>query len=134
MPAGDISFSSSKRADLEGAIRAAETLSRVEFSVFVGDTPEDTAAYARRLHGGLAAPARSVLIMIDGNRRALEIVAGSYVRRTLTDAELEIATIQLSTDLAAGDVHGGLKRCIGLLAEHARPQRVLHADEEPVEA
>jgi uncharacterized membrane protein YgcG len=123
--AGD--FSSAERYALDEAIRKAEQQSRVEFSLFVGTSQGDPRAFATQLHNSLVAPARSILIMVDPQARALEIVTGGYVRRTLTDKEVELTALQMQTSFAEGDLVGGLKRGIAMLAEHARPQNTLHA-------
>ncbi len=128
MAAGD-PFSASERAALDSAIRKAEQLSRAEFSVFVGTAEGDTHAFATRLHNSLVAPARSVLIMVDTGARAVEVVTGAHVRRTLTDNEVELAIIAMQTAFAGGDLVGGLRRGIALLADHARSPQTLHAQD-----
>jgi uncharacterized membrane protein YgcG len=125
--AGD-PFSSSERFALDEAIRKAEQLSRAEFSVFVGKAAGDPREFATRLHNSLVAPARSILIMVDPEQRVLEVVTGGYVRRHLTDSEVELAVIAMQTDFAAGDLVGGLKRGIQMLADHARSPQTLHAE------
>ncbi len=124
--AGD-PFSSGERFALDAAIRKAEQLSRVEFSLFVGHAEGDPRAFATQLHNSLVAPARSILIMVDSHARALEIVTGGYVRRTLSDTEVELAALQMQSAFAEGDLVGGIKRGIAMLADHARPQNTLHA-------
>ena len=126
MAAGD-HFSNAERFALDEAIRKAEQLSRAEFSVFVGKATGDPREFATRLHNSLVAPARSILIMADPEQRALEVVTGGYVRRTLTDSEVELAVLAMQTAFAAGDLVGGLKRGIQLLADHARSPETLHA-------
>jgi uncharacterized membrane protein YgcG len=123
--AGD--FSSAERYALDETIRKAEQQSRVEFSLFVGSAEGDPRAFATQLHNSLVAPARSILIMVDPDARALEIVTGGYVRRTLTDKEVELTALQMQTSFAEGDLVGGLRRGIAMLAEHGRPQNTLHA-------
>ena len=128
MAAGD-PFSAAERAALDAAIRKAEQLSRAEFSVFVGKAEGDARAFATRLHNSLVAPARSVLIMVDPEARAIEVVTGAYVRRTLSDSEVELAVIAMQTAFTEGDLVGGLRRGISLLADHARSPQTLHAQD-----
>ena len=123
--AGD--FSSAERYTLDEAIRKAEQQSRVEFSLFVGTAEGEPRTFATQLHNSLVAPTRSILIMVDPDARALEIVTGGYVRRTLSDKEVELTALQMQTSFAEGDLVGGIKRGIAMLAEHARPQNTLHA-------
>lgn len=117
------------RAALDSAIRRAEQLSRAEFSVFVGRAEGDPREFATSLHNSLVAPARSILIMVDPQARLLEVVTGGYVRRQLTDAEVELAVAAMQTDFAQGELVGGLKRGIAMLAEHARTPQTLHVDQ-----
>ena len=126
MPAGD-PFSSAEHAALDATIRRAEQLCRMEFSIFVGNAEGEPRDFATSLHNTLVAPSRSILVMVDPTRRVLEIVTGAYVRRTLTDREVELAALHMQQDFAAGDLAGGLRRGIEMLAEHARPPRTLHS-------
>jgi hypothetical protein len=126
--AGD-RFGSSERVALDDAIRKAERLSRVEFSVFVGHAEGEPRAFARSLHAALVAPQRSILIMVDPDARALEVVTGSHVRRTLRDQQVELAVATMQSLFAEGDLVGGLRRGIQMLAEHARAPQTLHAQQ-----
>jgi len=122
-------FSAQDKVALDETIRKAEQVSRVEFSVFVGHAEGDPRAYALSLHGTLVAPTRSILILVDGDARAVEVVTGSEVRRTLRDSEVELAVAQMQTLFAEGDLVGGLRRGIQMLAEHARAPQTLHAQQ-----
>jgi uncharacterized membrane protein YgcG len=126
--AGD-RFTASERVALDETIRKAERLSRVEFSVFVGHAEGEPRAFALSLHAALAAPARSVLVMVDPDARALEVVTGTEVRRTLRDQQVELAVATMQSLFAAGDLVGGLRRGVQMLAEHARAPLTLHADQ-----
>ena len=121
-------LSEADRLALDRAIRLAEQSCRFEFSVYVGPAEiDDTRAWATRLHNRLVAPARSVLILLDPQRRAIEVVTGGDVRVHLSDAEVELAVLAMSSEFAAGNLLAGLQRGITMLAEHARPQNTLHA-------
>ena len=128
--AGGDPFRSADRVELDETIRKAEQLARVEFSVFVGNAEGEPREFAAGLHAALAAPARSILIMVDPTQRLLEVVTGSYVRRTLSDNEVELAVAAMQSDFAADDLVGGLRRGIQMLAEHARAPQTLHAGPE----
>jgi uncharacterized membrane protein YgcG len=121
-------FNAHERFQIDEAIRKAEQVSRYEFSVFVGRAGDDARAFATQLHNSLVAPARSILIMLDPAARALEVVTGGYVRRTLSDQEVELTTLQMQSLFAEGDLVGGLKRGIQMLADHARAPDTLHAE------
>jgi uncharacterized membrane protein YgcG len=126
--AGD-PFSGAERAALDAAIRKAEQLSRAEFSVFVGKAEGESRAFATRLHNSLVAPSRSILIMVDPSARVIEVVTGAHVRRNLSDSEVELAVVAMQTAFAEGDLVGGLRRGIAMLADHARTPPTLHAQD-----
>lgn len=125
VPVGE--FSSAERRSLDETIRKAEQLCRHEISVFVGNAEGDARDFATRLHNTLVAPARSILIMVDPTRRLLEVVTGGHVRRNITDREVELVVLQMQSMFAEGDLVGGLKRGIAMLADHARAPQTLHA-------
>ena len=126
VPAGD-SFTPSQREWLERAVRNAEAASGLTFSLFIGVSEEDSSGYAERLHGGLADPDHSVLVMCDTEFHRLEIVTGVATRRVLDDLECRLAAAAMQTSFAGGDIVGGLAAGISQLGEAARQPRTLHA-------
>ena len=124
MAVGD--FSAAQEAEIDRAIRAAETACRFEFSVYVGPTDGEARPFAQRLHAALAAPARSVLILVDPASRLLEIVTGSVVRRSLSDDAVRLAVVGMESAFSGGDLVGGIKHGVGQLAEAARKPATLH--------
>jgi hypothetical protein len=121
-------FTSGERQEIDRAIREAETLCRYEFSVFVGASGGETRPCAQRLHAALAAPDRSVLVLVDPVAQIVEIVTGSEVRRDLDDAQARLAALAMQGAFAGGDLVGGIKQGVLMLADHARKPRMLHAD------
>ncbi len=128
--AGD-AFSAAERHDIDKAIRDAETMCRLEFSVYVGASDGETRPFAERLHGALVAPSRSVLVMVDPGARIVEVVTGAEARRGLDDAEVRLALMSMQTAFAAGDLVGGIKRGVLQLADHARRPTLLHTEQAP---
>ena len=126
--AGD-AFSASDRLEIDKAIRHAETLCRFEFSVYVGASDGETRPFAKRLHGSLVAPDRSVLVLVDPGERILEVVTGAEARRVLDDAEVALASLSMRTAFAAGDLAGGIIAGVHQLAEHARRPALLHGSD-----
>jgi hypothetical protein len=119
-------FTATERAAIDKTIRAAEQVSRYEFSVFVGTAEGEPRPFAQRLHAALSTPERSILIMVDPVARHLEVVTGADVRRLLSDHEVALAVLEMRTEFAAGDVVRGLRRGISMLAMQARAPRTLH--------
>ena len=120
-------FSADQRFEIDRAIRAAETICRYEFSVYVGAAEGEAGPFAERLHASLIAPARSVLIMVDPAARLLEVVTGSVARRDLPDEVVRLAVVAMESAFSAGDLVGGIKRGLSQLAEAARKPATLHA-------
>ena len=124
MPSGE--FSSVQQAEIDRAIRAAETTCRFEFSVYVGAVDGPTLPFAQRLHTALSSPDRSVLILVDPAARLLEVVTGSVVRRALSDDSVRLAVVGMQSAFAAGDLVGGIKHGVNQLAQAARRPASLH--------
>lgn len=131
MPTSDAfggGFNSAQRREIDDAVRAAETSSRLEFSVYVGPVEGEPREAAERLHAALSAPALSVLVAIDPDRRVLQVVTGADARRTLSDDAAKLAAVAMQSAFSEGDLVGGIKRGLSLLAESARAPRTLHND------
>ncbi len=125
MPGGE-GFTAAQRQQIDKAIRAAETVCRYEFSVYVGPAEGDPRAFAERLHSALVVPARSVLVLVDPADRALEVVTGAEARRELEDAEVRLAVVEMQSQLSLGDLTGAIVRGINMLASYARKPPTLH--------
>lgn len=127
MPASE-GFSASDRAEIDRAIRSAETASRYEFSVYVGAVDGEPRAAAERMHAALKNPSRAVLVLLDPEHRYLEVVTGSVVRRDLSDDAVALAVVTMQSCFAEDDWVGGIKRGLAQMAEAARAPRTLHSD------
>lgn len=127
MPAGE-AFTPDQRRGIDRAIRSAQDASGYTFSVYVGASEGEPRAYAHHLHGQLAYPAASVLVLVDPSARALEIVTGARVRRDLDDAEAALVALSMQQSFAAGDLSGGITSGVYQLGEHARRPASLHTD------
>lgn len=126
MAAGD-AFSSAQRHEIDRAIRDAETLCRLEFSVFVGRSEGESRPFAERLHAALVAPSRSVLVLVDPVARLIEVVTGHEAHRVLDDSEVQLAVLTMQSAFGEGDLVGGITRGVLQLAEHARRPTTRHA-------
>lgn len=127
MSGGELSGSENFR--LKDGIQRAETMSGLKFSVFLGASSEDPRATAEELHDRLADPDRSVLVLCDPQRRALEIVTGALARRSLSDEECRLVALSMQSNFIAGDLIGGLSQGLAQLGDSARKARILHVTE-----
>jgi hypothetical protein len=120
-------FTPAERQEIDKAIRDAELICRYEFSLYVGPAAGAAREYAKRLHATLVVPKKSVMIVIDPAARALGIVTGADARRDITDQEVTLVVAQMQTAFAEGDLVGGIKNGVLMLAEHARKPNTLHS-------
>ncbi len=127
MPAGE-AFTTSQRLEIEKAIRAAERMCGCQFAVHVGASTGDVRTYAEALHAELVRPASSILIHLDPDARAVEVVTGAEVRRVLGDRQAALAAITMQTAFVTGDLTRGLLVGLHQLAQLARAPKTLHTN------
>lgn len=128
MPAGE-AFTPEQLSELERAVRYAEGVSGLHFSVYVGRSDSETRSFALDLLNQLDDPDHTVLVYVDPAARRLEIVTGSAARRQLDDSQAGLAALSMQTSFAAGDLTGGLATGIQQLGDHAHVPPMMHADQ-----
>ena len=121
-------LTASERSAIAKVVQVARDICGYEFGVFVGAL-EGGRESAIAVHARMHDPASAVLVAIDPERRTMDIVTGSRVRRTLDDRACEFALLTLRSSLQVEDLTGGVRDAVMLLAEHARAPRTLHLDE-----
>ena len=109
-----------QRVELDRAIRRAEQASRFEFSVFLGSLSDEPREQALRMHALMAAPARSVLVAVDPQRRAVEVVTGADVRAEVADAKVRKVLKPVLKALAEGESFPALAQAVEAIAAQAR--------------
>jgi hypothetical protein len=75
--------------------------------------------------GGDTAPA-SVVVAVDPTARALEIVTGSRAAEVLDDRTCALAALAMTSSFSAGDLVGGIRNGLQVLADHGRNLRTPH--------
>ena len=128
MPAGD-AFTPDQLYDIERAVRHAEEVSGLRFSVYVGGADSETRPFALELLNELEDPDQTVLVYVDPAGRRLEIVTGALAKRQLSDSAAGLAALSMQTSFATGDLTGGLVTGVEQLGSHARQAPLLHANE-----
>ncbi len=121
-------FTPYQRDEIGRAVRDAEKQSGRRFAVHVGPSESEPRQAAERMHASLSDPANSILIHVDPQVRALEIVTGATVRQQLTNRQAALAALSMQTAFAAGDVTRGVLSGIQQLAELSRAPVSLHLD------
>ncbi|MCF6472574.1 DUF5130 family protein [Nonomuraea sp. MG754425] len=110
--------------DVRQALHTAERRSGLRFGVFLGQPVGGRRHFAERLHAALGQDADdAVVVYVDPNGRALEIVTGENARRRLSDGACRMTALSMATAFSAGDLIGGLLYGIGALGEQATARR-----------
>jgi len=113
-------FTARQLRQLDEALRTADNSTGLTFSVYVGDLEEPIRGHAEKLLSQLPDPARSVLIAVSPNQRALEIVTGPAARRHLLDRDCKLAALSMTAAFNGGDLAGGIIAGLAQLANHGR--------------
>ena len=70
-----------------------------------------------------------MLIAVDPDARTIDIVTGKEAHIFLDDRSCDFATLAFASCATAGDIVGGVREALIVLAEHARAPKVHHLDE-----
>lgn len=112
-------FTTRQLLRLDEALRVADQVTGLNFSIYLGPLAEPLRESAEALHHQTRDPARSVLIAVSPNQRKLEIVTGSDARKRISDRDAKLAGLSMAASFAGGDLAGGLLIGIDQLATHA---------------
>ena len=120
MPAGE-AVSDVHRGELARVVETADRATGLRFRVVVGDLDSDPATLTSTDPSG-------VLVAVDPVSRRLEIVTGSLAAERISDRVCALASLAMTSSFAAGDLVGGLRNGIQVLADHGRHHRTPHLD------
>jgi hypothetical protein len=112
-------FTTRQLLRLDDALRIADTLTGLTFSVYLGALDEPTRESAERLHRQLDGADRAVLVAVSPNQRVLEIVTGSKARKRISDRDAKLAALSMAAAFAGGDLAGGVLAGLDQLSNHA---------------
>ncbi|HEY3681796.1 MAG TPA: DUF5130 family protein [Streptosporangiaceae bacterium] len=119
-------FTDQQEYELGRLVDRAREETGLTFSVYVGSTPEGVKPReeAVRLLGefGDEAP-RVVLIYVDPNARALEIVTGPVASGWLDERTCGLAAVNMTSSFALGDLPGGIQNGIEQMVGHVTALR-----------
>ena len=127
MRAGD-GFTDAQSAELARVVANAERLTGLSFLLQVGHLDGGRAGAEALLAGcGDNAP-RTVLVAVDPGARDLHIVTGRRAAARLDDRTCALAALAMTSAFSAGDLVGGIRDGVTLLANHGRQGAVRHLD------
>jgi hypothetical protein len=112
-------FTTRQLLRLDEALRIADKLTGLTFSVYLGALDEPTRESAERLHRQLDGADRAVLVAVSPNQRVLEIVTGSKARKRISDRDAKLAALSMAAAFAGGDLAGGVLAGLDQLSNHA---------------
>jgi Domain of unknown function (DUF5130) len=124
--AGD-AFSAAQRADLAEVVRAAADWAGLPLVLQIGALP-DGRATAVAAHSATADPDRTVLVAVDPAGRTLEIVTGEVAAQRCDARACALAAATMTTSFGAGDLLGGIRNGVQLLADRAHQPHLAHAE------
>ena len=121
MPSGDF-FTTDEQNQIAKSIAAAEASSDLIFSLYVGEL-EEGRKDAIKLHKRLENSSATVLICVDLQNHAIEIVTGSYASSTVDNQACRLAAVSMANAFAINDFVGGFNQAFSVLGAHAyRPK------------
>ena len=124
MPPGE-GFTESQRDLLARAVSAVERATGLRVLLRVGRLEGGRAA-AEDLLASCADPAGCVVVAVDPIGRGLEIVTGRRAAEVLDDRTCALAALAMTSSFAAGDLVGGIRNGLQVLADHGGNLRTPH--------
>ena len=114
--------------DLTRSVKLAREISGLAFGVYIGELPQGReSAFAR--HAQLPAAESAILVAVDPGARTIDIVTGKEAHISLDDRSCDFATLAFVSCANAGDIVGGVREALIVMAEHARAPKVYNLDE-----
>jgi len=114
--------------DLTRSVKLAREISGLAFGVYIGELPQGReSAFAR--HAQLPAAESAILVAVDPDARTIDIVTGKEAHISLDDRSCDFATLAFVSCANAGDIVGGVREALIVMAEHARAPKVYNLDE-----
>jgi hypothetical protein len=118
----------SARRDLTRSVKLAREISGLAFGAFIGKLPEGRDSAIAR-HAQLPAAESAILVAVDPDARTIDIITGKDAHIFLDDRSCEFATLAFVSCAGAGDIVGGVREALVVMAEHARAPKVYNLEE-----
>ncbi|HWS38728.1 MAG TPA: DUF5130 family protein [Actinoplanes sp.] len=117
--AGEGPFTTRQLLRLDEALRIADQVTGLQFSIYLGPLEDPIRESAEKLHAQTRRPERAVLMAVSPDQRKLEIITGAEARKRISDRDAKLAGLSMAAAFAGGDLTGGLMVGIDQLATHA---------------
>lgn len=118
--AGDVfkeaPFSDDERLAMDNALTEATRATKVRFNVYIGDLGADPAAGADALFPSTPEAARSVLIAVSPNEKAVEVRSGHEVADRANDRVCQLGVTAALSSIRQGQLIDGLVSAVRVMA------------------
>jgi hypothetical protein len=127
VPAGD-ALSADQRHELVRVLTGASRATGLSFRLYVGplEAGRDSAVDLLAARGPAAST--TVLVAVDPGARLLEIVTGPDAAAMVDDRSCGLASLAMTSSFSGGDLVGGIRNGVQILADHARHQPRRHLE------
>jgi hypothetical protein len=117
-----------QRAELGRVLATASESAHLTFRLYVGALEHGRESALEQLAACGAAAPQTVLVAVDPGARTLEIVTGARAAESLDDRTCGLAALAMTSSFSAGDLVGGVRNGVQILADHARHQPRRHLE------
>jgi hypothetical protein len=109
-------FSDDERLAVDNVLTEATRATKVRFTVFIGDLGEDPAAGVDAIFPSTPEAARSVLIAVSPNDKAIEVRSGHEVADRANDRVCQLGVTAALSSFRQGELIDGLVSAVRVMA------------------
>jgi uncharacterized membrane protein YgcG len=121
-------FTDQQRASLARSVTATEQATGLNVVLHVGPLEGGRAGALALLAACGEASEASVVVAVDPSAKGLEIVTGRQAAAVLRDRTCALVALAMTSSFAAGDLVGGIRNGLQVMADHGRNARTVHLD------
>jgi uncharacterized membrane protein YgcG len=121
-------FTDEQRARLARSVDATEQATGLNLVLHVGGLAHGRASAESLLVACGEAADASVVVAVDPSARGLEIVTGRQAAAVLDDRTCALVALAMTSSFSAGDLVGGIRNGLQVMADHGRNARTRHLD------
>jgi hypothetical protein len=121
-------FTDEQRARLARSVETTEQAIGLTLVLRVGALEHGRASAEALLAACGPSAETSVVVAVDPSARGLEIVTGREAAQLLDDRTCALVALAMTSSFAAGDLVGGIRNGLQVMADHGRNSRTLHLD------
>lgn len=118
--AGDVfkeaPFSNDERLAVDNVLTEVTRATKIRFNIYIGDLGEDPSAAVDALFPTTPEAARSVLIAVSPNDRAVEVRSGKDVAHRANDRVCQLGVTAALSSIRQGDLIDGLISALRVMA------------------